>query len=153
MKYLSNQVAVEDIVQEIFVKLWEKREQLSIDTSLKSYLFQSAHNSCLNFLKHLEVEKKYSIDINHFASTKIDHDTLVEEELNLRLYSSIESLPEKCRLVFKLSRFEGLKQQEIANKLGISVKTVKNHIGKALKIIRKDLGDLLLLIIISHNLF
>jgi RNA polymerase sigma-70 factor (ECF subfamily) len=119
-KYVEDIDLAEDIVQELFVKIWVKRGQININNSLKSYLFQSVNN--------------------------------VEEELNLRIYNSIESLPEKCKIIFKLSRFGGLKYKEIAEKLKISIKTVKVQIGKALKTLRHDLQDYLPLLLIFNAL-
>ncbi len=152
-KYVENIDVAEDIVQELFIKIWEKREQLNINTSLKSYLFQSVNNSCLNHLKHLKIRDNYKKQINYCKTDEFNNDILVEEELNLRIYNSIESLPKKCKIIFKLSRFKGLKHKEIAENLSISIKTVKVQIGKALKILRHDLQDYLPLLLIFKLFF
>ncbi|MCK4662056.1 MAG: RNA polymerase sigma-70 factor [Bacteroidales bacterium] len=151
-KYVEDIDVAEDIVQELFIKIWEKREKLNINNSLKSYLFQSVNNSCLNHLKHLKIRDNYKKHISCHETYELHHDTLIEEELNLRIYNSIESLPKKCKIIFKLSRFDGLKHKEIAEKLKISIKTVKVQIGKALKTLRYDLQDYLHLLLIFSTL-
>ncbi|MCK4406316.1 MAG: RNA polymerase sigma-70 factor [Bacteroidales bacterium] len=151
-KYVEDIDLAEDIVQELFVKIWVKRGQININNSLKSYLFQSVNNSCLNHLKHLKIRDNYKKHISCYETDELHYDTLVEEELNLRIYNSIESLPEKCKIIFKLSRFGGLKYKEIAEKLKISIKTVKVQIGKALKTLRNDLQDYLPLLLIFNAL-
>ena len=151
-KYVKNVEVAEDIVQELFIKVWNKREQLDVNTSLKSYLFQSVYNSCLNHLKHLKIRDNYKKYISYNNTNELQHDTLVEEEFKSRIYNSIESLPEKCKIIFKLSRFEGLKYKEIAEKRNISIKTVKGQIGKALKTLRHDLQDYLPLLLIFKAL-
>ncbi len=151
-KYVKDIDVAEDIVQELFIKIWKNREQLNVNISLKSYLFQSVYNSCLNHLKHLKIRDNYKKHVSRNDTDELHHDTLVEEELNLRIYNSIESLPEKCKIIFKLSRFEGLKYKEIAEKRNISIKTVKVQIGKALKTLRHDLQDYLPLLLIFKAL-
>lgn len=152
-KYIGDIDAAEDIVQELFIKIWRKREQLNINVSLESYLFQSVNNSCLNQLKHLKIRDNYKKHISYYETDELHHDTLVEEELNLRIYNSIESLPKKCKIIFKLSRFEGLKHKEIAEKRKISIKTVKVQIGKALKVLRHDLQDYLPLLLMLSAIY
>ncbi len=151
-KYVEDIDLAEDIVQELFIKIWIKREQLNINNSLRSYLFQSVNNSCLNHLKHLKIRDNYKKHISSYKTDELHYDTLVEKELNLRIYNSIESLPEKRKIIFKLSRFGGLKYKEIAEKRKISIKTVKVQIGKALKTLRHDLRDYLPLLLIFNAL-
>jgi RNA polymerase sigma-70 factor, ECF subfamily len=126
-------------------KLWEQRSEIEITVSLKSYLYRAVHNTCLNRIKHLKVQEVYRqyvgeyLDNNHASAT----DLLNKEELETRIVNALEKLPEQCRLIFKMSRFEELKYQEIADQLGLSVKTIENQIGKALKIMRTELADYL----------
>lgn len=135
----------EEMVQGMFLKLWEQREEIEITVSLKSYLYRAVHNTCLNRLKHLKVQEVYRqhvgeyLENNHESAT----DLLDKDELEIRISDALEKLPEQCRLIFKMSRFEELKYQEIADRLGLSIKTVENQIGKALKIMRAELSDYL----------
>ena len=154
-KYLPDQDTAKEIVHNVFINLWEKRGNVDAGSSLKSYLFTSVHNRCLN---HIRDQKKFDKDETHlqrldstdFADGK---DRLEEQELEDRMYDALQALPEKCREVFTLSRFEGLKYVEIAEQLGISVKTVEAQISKALRILREKLIDyltILILFMINH---
>lgn len=139
LNFFDNPQITEDIAQDLFVVLWEKRKEMVIKTSLHSFIFQSYRNRCLDYIKHQKVIKKYIDEkINHPDEKQLNDD-LEKEELKYRIHKTIETLPPKCKKVFMMSRFEGLKQQVIADQLGISVKTVKAQIGKALKIMRKEL--------------
>ena len=135
----------EEVVQNVFYTIWNKREVLQVTASIKSYLYRAVHNDCLNKLKHGKVKTLYAEEYKSHANGGFDSSTNVLEakELNKQINTAIDSLPEQCGLVFKLSRFENLKYAEIAEQLGISVKTVENHMGKALKIMREKLKDYL----------
>lgn len=153
--YLQDREEAEEIVQNTFMSLWEKRETMNIRTALKPYLYAMVRNACLNVLKHRKVRQVHAVEtLNTGTET---HDSINEEihsaELQKQIQKAISKLPEQCRLVFKLSRFEELKYAEIAEQLGISVKTVENHMGKALKIMREELQDYLPLLILLLNLF
>ncbi len=139
----------EEIVQHIFTKLWEQRNEIEITVSLKSYLYRAVHNTCLNRIKHLKIQETYRQHVGEFLETNHESvtDVLDGKELELRIATAIEKLPEQCRLIFRMSRFEELKYQEIADQLGLSVKTIENQIGKALKILRSELSDYLPLLI------
>lgn len=140
----------EEVVQTVFYTIWNKRESLEISVSLKSYLYRAAHNDCLNRLKHQKIKKNYAGDYLKTAehATEDASKTLQAKELNKKIQEAIDALPEQCRIVFKLSRFENLKYSEIAAQLDISVKTVENHMGKALKVLRERLKDYLPLLFI-----
>ncbi|MEO8067417.1 MAG: RNA polymerase sigma-70 factor [Flavobacteriales bacterium] len=139
--YLKDRDRAEDLVQELFVKLWNDRERLTVTTSLSSYLFTAVRNRCLN-----ELEKVVRMrPLNENAHDTPDENGRDEEEhtwRSARVLAAIEALPEERRKVFKLSRNESLKYHEIAERLGISVKTVENQMGKALKTLREELADL-----------
>lgn len=137
-KILRSIEPAKDIVQEVFLKLWTEREQIQIETSVKAFLFQWVKNKCLNYLRHLEVINLHQHESLKTSSIEYEDVDDPEEELLATIYASIQMLSPQCQRVFKLSRFEGLKHKEIAEKLGISVKTVKIHIGKALSQIRQS---------------
>ena len=154
-KYVPDQDTAKEIVHNVFLNLWEKREKVDTSSSLKSYLFTSVYNRCLNFIRD---QKKFDRNESHFERLESTDfadgtDHLEEQELEQRIYDALQSLPEKCREVFVLNRFEGLKYAEIAEKLGISVKTVEAQMSKALKILREKLIDyltILILFILNH---
>lgn len=139
----------EEVVQQIFLNLWEKRMNVEITLSLKSYLYRAVHNACLNKLKQQKVRKLYADEQIKITDEAYEHtsQTILKTELEKQIHNAINTLPEQCRLVFKLSRFEEMKYAEIAAHLGISIKTVENHMGKALRIMREQLKDYLPIII------
>lgn len=137
----------EELVQNVFVRVWTKRDQLKTDGFLKSFLYRSVHNESLNYLKHQKVRSKFNI---HYAGAANEVGNLNTEimatELERNIHSAINELPEKCRAIFQLSRFDQMKYHEIAAALNISIKTVENQMGKALKVLRLRVADFLLLI-------
>jgi RNA polymerase sigma-70 factor (family 1) len=139
----------EEITQQVFVNIWEQREKLAV-TSYKSYLYRAVHNASLNKIKQAKVRKLYADD---YAITAELHQSSNEtkDELQKQITLAVQSLPEQCRMVFKLSRYEELKYAEIAEHLNISVKTVENHMGKALKILREKLKDYLPLLLLMFS--
>jgi RNA polymerase sigma-70 factor (ECF subfamily) len=142
-KFMGDADTAEEIVQDLFYKLWEKRMELQINTSVKSYLFSAVHNRCLKYIEHRQVETKYRNYYLHHES-EIDsepHESASINELQGIINQTLDSLPERCGRIFRLNRFEGLKYHEIAEKLSISVKTVEANMGKALKMLRKNLKD------------
>ncbi|MES2688918.1 MAG: RNA polymerase sigma-70 factor [Bacteroidota bacterium] len=145
---LKNTYEAEDIVQQLFVQLWDKRSTLVITTSLKSYLYRAAHNSSLNKIKQHGVRDSYAEYYTYVgnAETGSAAQRVEAKEVNTAIETAIEELPEQCRKVFRLSRFEQMKYQQIADELGISVKTVENQMGKALKHMRLRLKDYMLLL-------
>jgi RNA polymerase sigma-70 factor, ECF subfamily len=148
--FLKDMEEAEEAVQAVFHHFWEKKATLEISTSLKSYFYKSVHNNCLNRIKHAKIKLEYQ----HYNAERIDQNPsyashLAEaNELESRIAQAVESLPEQCRLVFKLSRFEELKYAEIADQLGISVKTVENQMGKALRVLREKLADYLVFMLL-----
>lgn len=138
--YLDNPQEAEELSVDIFMYLWENREQLEIKLSLKAYLFQAARNKCLNSLRN----KKHTLSIDDLSDVSQwteESSSLEMEELARLIEEAIFSLPEKCREVFKRSREENLTNQEIADEMQISVKTVEAQITKALKRIKEFLGE------------
>lgn len=144
MNYVTDQDQAEELVQEVFANVWSKSGNLKIQSSPRAYLFTSTRNACLNFLKHKRVEHTY---LEQTTFHQEQGDPVEYEELVNRLERAMEKIPEKCREIFELNRFEGKRYKEIAEELGLSLKTVENQMGKALKILRKELGDYLPFII------
>ncbi|MGQ7868853.1 RNA polymerase sigma-70 factor [Sunxiuqinia sp. sy24] len=143
-KYVDSGEACKDILQDVFSYLWEKREQLEINQSVKAYLYRAVHHQCINYLKktntnHLHLNSFHlQQQRNHFYQQNA-HDQLQEKELQETIRQAIESLPEKCRKIFSLSREKGLKHKEIARQLSISPKTVEVQIYRALKYLKQQL--------------
>jgi RNA polymerase sigma-70 factor, ECF subfamily len=133
----------EEIVQDLFYRLWKDREKLNIESSLNGYLFRSVHNRCLHFIQHNKVVERYmeEISITQTESYQNPSELLQYKELQEKVTRILERLPERCGRIFYLSRFEGLKYAEIARKLSVSVKTVEANMGKALKEFRKELTE------------
>ena len=132
----------EDIVQEVFFKLWIDRTRITIQTSVKAYLYQMVRHAALNHLKHDHVKRaheKTAKDTGTFYGESLE-EQFIGKELNAKIQSAINALPAERRKIFLLSRMDGLKYKEIAEKLGISVKTVENQMGKALAGLRKELA-------------
>lgn len=135
----------EEIVQNVFYKIWEKKGKIDIQTSVTAYLYRSVYNDCLNYLKHRKVKAAYALHTSLSQKSESDNATSKVQlsELQQKLDAALYDLPEQCRTIFQMSRFEDLKYQEIAARLGISVKTVENQMGKALRILRTKLADYL----------
>ncbi|MFO7997928.1 MAG: RNA polymerase sigma-70 factor [Bacteroidales bacterium] len=140
--FLGDMDAAEEITQEFFYNYWKNREGLLIKTTLKGYLFQSIRNNCLKYLEHEGVKRRYAMKVMA-GGTKENQDTqdgiLEAKDLQRIIDQTLHELPERCGLIFRMSRFEGLKYQEIARELSISVKTVEANMGKALQLFRVKL--------------
>ncbi len=147
---LKDEVVAEEVVQNIFVRLWDRAEDLHISGSVTAYLYRAVHNESLNYLKHLKVRHAHQSHTLHAMKHESDTatKTILVKELDQRLRAALAELPEQCRTIFQLSRFEELKYREIADQLQISVKTVENQMGKALKLLRVKLADFLPLTLI-----
>ena len=140
-KFLKDMDLAEEIVQDFFYNYWKNRQTMSIQISIKSYMYRSIRNNSLKYLEHLQVVKKYEQNFKETNSSEASFDTneLEVSELNEVIESTLNELPERCSQIFKMSRFEGLKYNEIAEKLSISIKTVEANMGKALQLFRKNL--------------
>ncbi len=145
----------EEMVQNTFLSLWEKRSTVTIHTSVKSYLYQAVHNNCLNRLKHENVRQNYRKHEQYTNDDRFDNVSqyVVNNELKIRIDEAIKALPDQCRRVFELSRFEYMNYADIAGKLNISKSTVEKHMIKALKLLREQLKDYLpfLLLFLTFN--
>lgn len=135
--YLKDDNLAKDLVQDVLFKFWEKRSSLSIDTSLKAFLRRSVVNKSIDELRKKRIKWEEEVtDANApIATDNIDRQ-LETSELEKVIHKAIDSLPEKCKLVFSLSRFENMSHGEISEALGISKKTIENQITKALKVLR-----------------
>lgn len=130
-----------EIVQELFVALYENRKSLLITISLKSYLYQSVRNRCLNHLKHLQVDRRHMENLKLNQESSEDLEAIIEKgELEARIFQIISNLPPRCQVIFKKSRVNGMKNSEIAKHLDISKRTVETQISNALKVLREKLG-------------
>ncbi len=147
---LKDEDLAEEIVQGMFLKFWEKRQNLQIQ-SIKAYLYKCVYNDSLNYLKQEKTKIKYQQFTLHTMNT--EHESAASKieltELQKRLSIALNQLPEQCRTIFQMSRFEELKYREIAERLGLSIKTIENQMGKALKILRLRLADFLILCVIG----
>lgn len=153
--FVQDRDEAEEIVQSTFLSVWEKKENLTIHTGVKPYLYAMVRNASLNVLKHEKIKQQHAaveLAVAERSSESVTR-SVMASELEERIYKALNKLPEQCRLVFKLSRFEELKYAEIAEQLNISVKTVENQMGKALKIMRDQLKDYLPLIMVLMNGF
>ena len=140
-KYLEDLESARDIVQEFYLYLYESRHSISIQTSLKSYLYSAVKNRCLNQVKHEQVKEKHR---NMSRSEANVSDPDLEEmmdavELEARVYEIVTKLPEKCRQIYIMSRVDGKRNREIADELNLSVRTVETQISKALKSLKNSL--------------
>lgn len=138
---LRQRAVAEEVAQEVMVELWRRRETLSVQESLRAYLFRATRNRALNHLRHERVERRGEAFLAGESSAPAAAPAhLAEEEIDGALREAVGSLPERCREVFELSRVQGLRYAEIAEVMGISVKTVEAQMGKALRVLRERLA-------------
>jgi len=144
-EYVVFEEDAENIVQDVFVMLWEKRDVLDIQVNLISYMFMLVKNRCLDYIRHQAVADEYKQEqkAKLAALEELDYTFSSEEELEEIIHEAIDKLPERCREVFLKSRVEGMKNKEIAKELNISVNTVNSQIVVALKRLRIELKDYL----------
>jgi len=145
----------EEIVQNVFLRWWEKKEEMEMPENITAYLYRCVHNESLNYLKHLKVRHAYQIHTmrRHTNDGESASEKVTLSELEQKLEQALRDLPEQCRTIFQLSRFEDLKYREIADRLDLSVKTVENQMGKALKLLRLKLVDFLAILILILIIF
>jgi RNA polymerase sigma-70 factor (ECF subfamily) len=150
---LRDDSQAEEIVQQVFFKLWDRADSLSITGSVTAYLYRAVHNESLNYIKHQKVKSEHRLHVAYSMKNQADHASkkVLASELEKKLHEAMEELPEQCRTIFQMSRFEEMKYREIANRLDISVKTVENQMGKALRILRTKLVDFLPILIFLFN--
>ncbi|MDD2954141.1 MAG: RNA polymerase sigma-70 factor [Parabacteroides sp.] len=152
-EYVLSDEDAENMVQDVFLLLWEKRDVLDIQVSLASYLFSLVKNRCLDYLRRQVVAEDFKQELNAKLSAleQFDYTFSSEEEVERTIQAAIDKLPERCRQIFVKSRIEGKKYREIADELDLSVNTVESQMGIALKKLRMELKDYLPLLIFLLN--
>lgn len=149
--YLSGHNTAEEIVQQVFINLWNQRETIDPEKQVKSYLFTSVKNRCLNHIRDHKKFRNYYLDVEAELEIPVAaKDIVSEKELEKRIAAALDKLPEKCREVFELCRFEEMKYHEVGQKLDISQKTVEAQMSKALRILREELKDLWFLFVLYY---
>lgn len=149
-RYILSTDTCEDIVQDVFFNIWEKRKTLNIHSSFRNFLITSVRNSCTNYIRKQSSYDKY---LENYTSTSSSQSPLPDEiyttnELNDMIASALEKLPTNIQDVFHLSRNENMTYKEIAEEMNISIKTVESYISKALKLLRVELKDYLPLVLV-----
>jgi RNA polymerase sigma-70 factor (ECF subfamily) len=151
-KFLNDIEEAQEVVQDMFIKIWEERDEIDPENSLKSYVFKIVQNLSINRLRRRKVQSRYTelyrlvyIENHEFSA----HESLLARELEAQIVRSIKKLPSECRKIFELSRSEGLKYREIADTLNISIKTVEAQMSKALRSLRIELTDYISLVLIA----
>lgn len=149
---LQDAAMAEELVQEVFFKIWTKRNRLNVQVSLKAYLYRSVHNECMDHLKHDKYKTVYTAHVLGQAQNALSSEDAAGKagvrELEKNVQRALNDLPEQCRTIFQMSRFEGLKYPDIAARLGLSVKTVETQMSKALKRLRVSLAEFLPVLIL-----
>ena len=142
-KFTGNLEAAEEIVQDIFVKLWEKKRYIEFEGSIGAYLVTAVKNSSFNYIKHQKIKKNSENQVReeNYPTVYYEADDSSTGELNAIILNAISKLPEQRQKVFRLSRHEGLKYNEIAERMGLSVKTVEAQMCKALSFLRNELKE------------
>lgn len=150
--YLKNNEEAEDMTQKIFTKLWEKKAKLSVNTSLKGYLHKATVNTCLNYLRHNKLKRKFEeafiYDNLHETPSNDDITSLIDD-----VNKAIDKLPEQCRKIFVMSCVMGLKNKEVADELDLSINTVKMHKKIAYKKIRGSVSSEMMSLLILSQFF
>lgn len=155
-RFVNDWQTAEDITQDVFMSLWEKKESIDFDDPIKPYLYRAVYNRSINYLNSALMQKRIegaeTIDelINREILSYNQHDTLLLKEITDEINQFVDTLPPQCRTVYKLSRERNLRNKEIAARLGVSEKTVEKHLSKALSEIRNHLVRLDILSILIY---
>ncbi len=147
-KLMLDRTMAEDAVQQVFTRLWEKKEQLHIQTSIESYLYKATYNTCMNELKKNKRLSSLDNQTREEADVQSSDNKTRLRELEQQIQEGLKSLPEKYRAKFVMSRYEIMKYKDIASMLDISIKTVENQMGKALKMMRIHLSEFISVLLI-----
>ncbi|GAA4444087.1 RNA polymerase sigma-70 factor [Ravibacter arvi] len=147
MRVVTYREIAEEVVSDVYMKLWKNREQITVHTSFEAYLYRSVRNQALDYLKlkSYRPQKNDTLDVidksNSYADWHTPFEELAFNELYLEIESFVSALPKQCQLIFRLNRENGLRYREIADELQISIKTVETQMGRALKLLRKRLSE------------
>lgn len=155
-KFLNEPEEARDVVQQVFTKIWEGRQDIDPEVSLNAYLFKITQNICINKLRRNKVESKYAeiyklVYIEHREISP--YESLMSDELEKNISNAVAKIPPRCKRVFELSRIEGLKYIEIAAVLNISIKTVETQMSKALQILRLELREYMKVLLFLISLY
>lgn len=153
-RFIENQLVREDIVQEVFCAIWEKRKSIRLTSSGKNYLITAVKNSCLNYIRKESSFMNYE-EITHENKPlyEIDAEDLYDiRELEKLFEEALNKIPETYRLAFVLNRFNGKKTEEVAQMMNVSVRTIERYRGKALEILQHELKDYLLAFLLFYNI-
>jgi RNA polymerase sigma-70 factor (ECF subfamily) len=143
-RFIRDTSTAENIVQDVFLEIWINRSRLDPSLKIKSYLYTAVKNQALKQIRHDHVVQRSAKDLKSFdIPIKTPQDELDIKEMNTRFHQAVEELPEKCRIIFSMNRFDQCTYSEIAEILGITVKTVETQMGRALKFLRHRLADFL----------
>ncbi|WP_186774467.1 RNA polymerase sigma-70 factor [Chitinophaga pinensis] len=145
---LQDNEEARDVVQQAFIKLWQKRDEINLELAGRSYLYTTVQRLCINIYRHNKVRRHYKDSVLATHQEEYTDHQLENREISNRISAAMDALPPKCREIFCKSRFEEKKYAEIAAELNISVKTVEVQMGKALKIMREQLADIITISII-----
>lgn len=161
-EYVLSDEDAENIVQDVFLVLWEKKELLPLSNNILAYLFTSIRNRCLDFLRHKIVQKeaedkiqeeyRLALRLKYYSLGELDEGIFEKDDVEQLLSKAMEALPDKCREIFLKSKLEGKKQKEIAEELNISINTVETQMGIAYKKLRNELKDYFPLFIFLYYL-
>jgi RNA polymerase sigma-70 factor (ECF subfamily) len=147
-RFVGDVATAEDIVQEVFLKIWSNRQQLNPTLNIKNYLYVSIKNQALKQLRHQKVGRKAFDKLQFYQSRIPTPEELFDSaEIESTVWNTLNELPDKCRLIFSMNRFDKLTYSEIADILNLSVKTIESHMGHALACLRKKLNHLLQLLV------
>ncbi|MBD3287810.1 RNA polymerase sigma-70 factor [candidate division KSB1 bacterium] len=143
VRYVHDLNIAEDIIQNVFMTVWKYRSELQEQKNIKSYLFTITKNQCLKYIRHNKVEQEYAArELSTESESTTPLDIVQEKETRHSINNAIQELPEKCRIIFCMNRFDRLTYAEIAEIQGISIKTVETQMMRALKYLRKKLSHL-----------
>ncbi|WP_158651243.1 RNA polymerase sigma factor [Pseudotamlana carrageenivorans] len=139
LNYVKNTYAAEDIVTQVLLKLWQKRQKIDTIKNLKSYLYTMVKNAAIDFNK--KERKMIRLDVKKHDTIPLKNQFIIEEETHAILFQALERLPEKCRKVFEMSCIDGVKYKDIAEELQISINTVKSQRARAVDLLKAQLKD------------
>jgi RNA polymerase sigma-70 factor, ECF subfamily len=145
----------EEIVQDVFVKIWRNFDQIGHVSDFKPYLYKAVHNSSLNYLRHIKIRQKYNVETAHLNDNTENQteDSILDEENYNRIHQAVNKLPQHWKEAIILSKYDKLKYHEIAERMKISQKTVEKYISKALQLLRVELKDLLITLVLILKFF